>query len=52
MRNYNIYIIKLLYRSLVDLVPNKTKSNNADNKMVVDGADGVDGEKHEVLKKC
>ncbi|XVF78805.1 hypothetical protein PTKIN_Ptkin14bG0166400 [Pterospermum kingtungense] len=43
-------LISSSFRSLVGLVPNETKSNNANNKVVVDGADGVGGEKLEVLK--
>ncbi|XVF04360.1 hypothetical protein REPUB_Repub05bG0075700 [Reevesia pubescens] len=38
------------FRCLVDLIPNETKSNKMDNTLVVDGADGVGGEKLEVLK--
>ncbi|XWS10913.1 hypothetical protein CRYUN_Cryun38cG0039200 [Craigia yunnanensis] len=38
------------FRCLVDLIPNETKSNKMDNTVVVDGADGVGGEKLEVLK--
>ncbi|KAE8706098.1 Phosphoglucosamine mutase-related isoform 2 [Hibiscus syriacus] len=35
---------------LLDLIPNETQSNKMDNTVVVDGADGVGGEKLEVLK--
>lgn len=38
------------FRCLVDLIPNETKSSKMDNTVVVDGADGVGGEKLEVLK--
>ncbi|KAK8527481.1 hypothetical protein V6N13_085313 [Hibiscus sabdariffa] len=38
------------FRCLVELIPNETKSNKMDNRVVVDGADGVGGEKLEVLK--
>ncbi|KAK8706264.1 hypothetical protein V6N13_049837 [Hibiscus sabdariffa] len=38
------------FRCLVDLIPNEIKSNKKDNTVVVDGADGVGGEKLEVLK--
>ncbi|KAL4272672.1 hypothetical protein GQ457_13G004220 [Hibiscus cannabinus] len=38
------------FRCLVDLIPNETESNKMDNTVVVDGADGVGGEKLEVLK--
>ena len=39
-----------MFRCLVDLIPHETKSNKKDNTVVVDGADGVGGEKLEVLK--
>ena len=39
-----------MFRCLVDLIPNETKSNKTDNTVVVDRADGVGGEKLEVLK--
>lgn len=39
------------FRCLVDLTPNQIKMNNTDDKLVVDGANGVGGEKLEVLKK-
>ncbi|XVE50089.1 hypothetical protein DITRI_Ditri01bG0133200 [Diplodiscus trichospermus] len=38
------------FRCLIGLIPNGTESNKADNSVVVDGADGVGGEKLEVLK--
>ncbi|GMJ10126.1 DNA-DAMAGE-REPAIR/TOLERATION 101 [Hibiscus trionum] len=38
------------FRCLVDLIPNETERNKTDNTVVVDGADGVGGEKLEVLK--
>ncbi|GLU05458.1 hypothetical protein SLE2022_225590 [Rubroshorea leprosula] len=38
------------FRCLVDLIPNGTKINPTDNKVVVDGANGVGGEKLEILK--
>ncbi|XVF18661.1 hypothetical protein REPUB_Repub11eG0042100 [Reevesia pubescens] len=38
------------FRCLVDLIPNETKSNKMDNTVVIDGADGVGGDKLEVLK--
>ncbi|XP_039001438.1 phosphoacetylglucosamine mutase-like [Hibiscus syriacus] len=38
------------FRCLVDFIPNETESNKMDNTVVVDGADGVGGEKLEVLK--
>ncbi|KAE8683759.1 Phosphoacetylglucosamine mutase [Hibiscus syriacus] len=38
------------FRCLLDLIPNETESNKMDNIVVVDGADGVGGEKLEVLK--
>ncbi|GLT81205.1 hypothetical protein SLA2020_526030 [Shorea laevis] len=38
------------FRCLVDLIPNGTKINPADNKVVVDGANGVGGKKLEILK--
>ncbi|XWS16893.1 hypothetical protein CRYUN_Cryun33cG0020400 [Craigia yunnanensis] len=43
-------LISSSFRCLVDLIPNETKSNKTDNTVVVDGADGVGGEKLEVLK--
>lgn len=39
------------FRCLVDLTPNQIKMNKTDDKLVVDGANGVGGEKLEVLKK-
>ncbi|WCJ20700.1 Phosphoacetylglucosamine mutase [Euphorbia peplus] len=39
------------FRCLIDLIPNRDKINQADDKLVVDGANGVGGEKLEVLKK-
>ena len=36
---------------MVDLTPNQIKMNKTDDKLVVDGANGVGGEKLEVLKK-
>ncbi|XP_065878105.1 phosphoacetylglucosamine mutase [Euphorbia lathyris] len=39
------------FRCLIDLIPNRNKINQADDKLVVDGANGVGGEKLEVLKK-
>ncbi|EOY13257.1 Phosphoglucosamine mutase-related isoform 2 [Theobroma cacao] len=38
------------FRCLIDLIPNGTKVNKLDNRVVVDGADGVGGEKLLVLK--
>ncbi|GKU95699.1 hypothetical protein SLEP1_g9028 [Rubroshorea leprosula] len=38
------------FRCLVDLISNGTKINPTDNKVVVDGANGVGGEKLEILK--
>ncbi|XP_022717269.1 phosphoacetylglucosamine mutase-like [Durio zibethinus] len=38
------------FRCLIDLIPNETKCNKTDNTVVVDGADGVGGDKLEVLK--
>ncbi|XP_021288468.1 phosphoacetylglucosamine mutase [Herrania umbratica] len=38
------------FRCLIDLIPNGTKANKLDNRVVVDGADGVGGEKLAVLK--
>lgn len=34
----------------MDLIPNGTKINPTDNKVVIDGANGVGGEKLEILK--
>lgn len=39
-----------LVRCLVDLSPSGTHANNVDDKLVVDGANGVGGEKLEILK--
>nr|XP_023885812.1 phosphoacetylglucosamine mutase-like [Quercus suber]POE69179.1 phosphoacetylglucosamine mutase [Quercus suber] len=39
------------FRCLMDLVPSGSTFNEVDNKLVVDGANGVGGEKLEVLKK-
>ncbi|CAN1155918.1 Phosphoacetylglucosamine mutase [Linum perenne] len=39
------------FRCLLDLIPGENKVNNADNKLVVDGANGVGGEKLEGLSK-
>ncbi|GAV90135.1 PGM_PMM_IV domain-containing protein/PGM_PMM_I domain-containing protein/PGM_PMM_II domain-containing protein/PGM_PMM_III domain-containing protein [Cephalotus follicularis] len=39
------------FRCLMDLIPNKHKLNETDDKLVVDGANGVGGEKLEILKK-
>ncbi|CAN1282779.1 Phosphoacetylglucosamine mutase [Linum perenne] len=36
------------FRCLLDLIPSENKVNKADNKLVVDGANGVGGEKLEV----
>lgn len=38
-------------RFLVDLTPNQIKMSKTDDKLIVDGANGVGGEKLEVLKK-
>ncbi|OMO92470.1 hypothetical protein COLO4_17563 [Corchorus olitorius] len=38
------------FRCLIDLIPNGAKINKPDSTVVVDGADGVGGEKLEVLK--
>ncbi|XP_016649503.1 PREDICTED: phosphoacetylglucosamine mutase isoform X1 [Prunus mume] len=38
------------FRCLVDLSPSGTHANNVDDKLVVDGANGVGGEKLEILK--
>lgn len=38
------------FRCLVDLIPNGTKLNEKGDKVVVDGANGVGGEKLEILK--
>lgn len=38
-------------RCLIDLIPNGSKFNETDDKLVVDGANGVGGEKLEILKK-
>ena len=40
-----------LGRCLMDLIPSGSTFNEVDNKLVVDGANGVGGEKLEVLKK-
>ncbi|KAK4557605.1 hypothetical protein RGQ29_007382 [Quercus rubra] len=39
------------FRCLMDLIPSGSTFNEVDNKLVVDGANGVGGEKLEVLKK-
>ncbi|CAI0401615.1 unnamed protein product [Linum tenue] len=39
------------YRCLLDLIPNGSKVEKAENKLVVDGANGVGSEKLEGLKK-
>ncbi|CAK7356207.1 unnamed protein product [Dovyalis caffra] len=39
------------FRCLIDLIPNEIKINKTDDKLVVDGANGVGGEKLPVLKK-
>ncbi|CAN1150514.1 Phosphoacetylglucosamine mutase [Linum perenne] len=39
------------FRCLLDLIPSENKVNKADNKLVVDGANGVGGEKLEGLSK-
>uniref|UniRef100_A0A2N9H7Q0 Phosphoacetylglucosamine mutase n=1 Tax=Fagus sylvatica TaxID=28930 RepID=A0A2N9H7Q0_FAGSY len=39
------------FRCLMDLIPSGITFNEVDNKLVVDGANGVGGEKLEVLKK-
>lgn len=39
------------FRCLMDLIPSGSTFNELDNKLVVDGANGVGGEKLEVLKK-
>lgn len=39
------------FRCFIELIPNGQKINEADEKLVVDGANGVGGEKIEVLKK-
>ena len=36
---------------MVDLTPNQIKMSKTDDKLIVDGANGVGGEKLEVLKK-
>ena len=41
----------LIIRFLVDLTPNQIKMSKTDDKLIVDGANGVGGEKLEVLKK-
>ena len=41
----------LLVRCLMDLIPSGSTFNEVDNKLVVDGSNGVGGEKLEVLKK-
>ncbi|CAO2819384.1 unnamed protein product [Amaranthus hypochondriacus] len=38
------------YRCLVKLIPDASKANNFNDKLVVDGANGVGGDKLEVLK--
>lgn len=38
------------FRSLLDYIPEEHKSNNVNDRLVVDGADGVGGEKLEILK--
>lgn len=39
------------YRSLVDLIPHGKKTNEPNDKLVVDGANGVGGDKLEVLSQ-
>ncbi|XP_050234582.1 phosphoacetylglucosamine mutase isoform X2 [Mercurialis annua] len=39
------------FRCLIDLIPDGHKINEADDKLIVDGANGVGGEKLEVLKR-
>ncbi|KAJ6701278.1 PHOSPHOACETYLGLUCOSAMINE MUTASE [Salix koriyanagi] len=39
------------FRFLIDLTPNQIKMSKTDDKLIVDGANGVGGEKLEVLKK-
>lgn len=39
------------FRCLIDLIPQKNSSNYTSEKLVVDGSNGVGGEKLEVLKK-
>ncbi|KAL8141803.1 hypothetical protein V2J09_014835 [Rumex salicifolius] len=42
--------LSVYYRCLVDLIPDKSKINNVGGKLVVDGANGVGGDKLEMLK--
>lgn len=46
----NVKEFVLLVRCLIDLIPSEGKMREGDSKLVVDGANGVGGEKLEVLK--
>ncbi|KAL6519786.1 hypothetical protein OROMI_032680 [Orobanche minor] len=48
----NNYYDQLLtsFRCLVDYIPQRNHSNNVNDKLIVDGADGVGGEKLQTLK--
>ncbi|TXG54355.1 hypothetical protein EZV62_019611 [Acer yangbiense] len=39
------------FRCLMDLIPNESKMDEIEDKLIVDGANGVGGEKLEVIKK-